>query len=202
MSNSKNRESFILHVMNGGFTRAAQAFSKLVGKAVKVSNAPVTHLRHNDFSHIPEAKGDLYVLITQVIGDFSGKSYLVFNEDECQNLCVLTNHVTAASRTPEEMRGDLLTEVDNILSASVIAELSEALQAEIYGDVPVLKKIRANTLKQFIASDSHHADGGADILVANTVFHFNANEQIHPQFIWKISEKAYDLIPSERLAVK
>lgn len=200
MSNQKSRESFIIHVMNNGFTRAASSFSRFLGKNVKITNTQSGLTRHNDLPVVIEGKGDLYILATQIIGSLTGKSYLIFNEEQCQNLTMLAGHASSI-QVNDLMKEALLTEIDNIISAAVISELSEALQIEIYGDVPVLKKIPPSSLQEFLTKENQHTDT-ANSLISNTVFQFNVDKHIHPQFIWKLSEKIFDMIPSERLTVK
>jgi chemotaxis protein CheY-P-specific phosphatase CheC len=198
MSNQRSRESFLIHVMNNGFLRAANSFSKFVGKNTRVTHSQPTALRRAEFS-ASDAKGNQYVLTTQIIGELSGKSYLIFNEEECHNLTMLVGH-TSSTPTTDQMKEALLIEVDNIISASVIAELSEALQIEIYGDVPGLKKLPAASLSDFIIKDGSQDMNTAFII--DTVFQFNVDKTILPRFAWKVSDKVLDIIPSERLAVK
>lgn len=200
MSNQKSRENFLLHVMNNGFLRAASSFSKFIGKNSRVSHIQPTSIRFNELSYPTDGKGNLYVLTTQVIGELFGKSYLIFNEEEAQNLTMLVGHTSSTHTTEQQMKEALLIEIDNIISASVIAELSEALQIEVYGDVPVLKKIPAPSLNDFVVKDGNQDMNNA--LIIDTTFQFNVDKSILPRFAWKISGKVLDMIPSERLAVK
>lgn len=196
MSN-KNRENFTVQIMNEGFSRASNSFSKFLGKSVKITNSTAALLRQLDFSALSHEKDDVYVLITHIIGDLSGKSYLIFKEDESNHMSMIAGHVSSQSVTPQ-MKEGLLIEIDNIISASVIAELSNALQVEIYGDVPVIKKLKASELKDFINNDALSGDA-TNAVLTSTTFQFNVHEGIHPQFIWKLSSKVFDLIPTEKL---
>lgn len=200
MSNQKSRESFLVHVMNNGFSRAAASFSRFMGNNVKISTIQAGIAKHNDLPITPDGKGDIYILITQIIGELSGKSYFIFNEDQSNNLAMLAGH-SSSVHVDEPMKEALLTEIDNIISAAVISELSEALQMEIYGDVPILKRIPQAALREFIDKENQHADA-AGSLISSTVFQFNVDKHIHPQFLWKLSEKVFDMIPSERLITR
>src|SRR5690349_3093901 len=85
--NNKSRENFIIHVMNSGFTRAANSFGSLVGRPVRITNSASVLIRHDhDFSCFSEEKGDLVVLTTQIIGSISGKSFLIFSDEEAQEI--------------------------------------------------------------------------------------------------------------------
>src|SRR4051812_9663514 len=119
----QSRENFLIHVMNNGFDRAAASFSQLTQRPVKIVNAQSILVRHdNDFSYISTEKGELYVLITQVIGGFSGKSFLIFNTDESQEIF----RTLSSSHSSQLLNEAFLLEIDNIMSASVIAELADS----------------------------------------------------------------------------
>ena len=195
MNDRIRRENFVVHVMNAGFERAANSFAKFIGKDVQVTNTKSFLIRHDDdFSYISEEEGLLYVLVTEVIGSLYGKSYLIFNETETQVVNQLLSTAEAS------MKDAILMELDNIISASVISELSNALKLSIYGDVPNLKKMHAIDLQEFIRADSNEKDP-ASIILTNTTFLFDRHQEIHPQFIWKLSTSIFDKVPAEQVAV-
>jgi chemotaxis protein CheY-P-specific phosphatase CheC len=189
---SKTRENFIIHVMNNGFSRAAHSFSSLVARPIRITNSSSVLIRHdNDFSCFSEEKGDLVVLTTQIIGTISGKSFLIFSEDESKEI------FRTLKNSNQSMQEAFLLEIDNIISASVIAELSNSLGIEVYGDVPQLLRIHSRDLQGFMNGEIKRDDPSSMIL-SNTTFHFE-KERVHPQFIWKLSSKVFDIIPEEKL---
>lgn len=193
------RENFIVHLMNLGFGRAAGSFSKFIGKPVKITNTKSILIRHDDdFSYISEEEGNLYVLVTQIVGNLYGKSYLIFNETECNDISQL---ISGDSGVTEKMKEAILMELDNIISASVITELSDNLKLDIYGDVPLLKKMHAFDLQEFVSNDINETDPSS-VIFTNTTFQFDHHREVHPQFIWKISTKIFDKVSSENLMVK
>jgi chemotaxis protein CheY-P-specific phosphatase CheC len=194
----KSRESFVLHAMNVGMVRAAKSFSILLNSPVRTSPPQILTLEHNDnFLRLKESDGDVYVLITQVIGDVNGRSYLMFNDEECNALLKLIRKEGVFNDTLKEA---FLMEIDNIVSAAVITELSDLLKGEIYGDVPQIKKISGKALYDFIAADKEAIEHGN--LVVNTGFNLEKNSKIHPQFIWKLSPSLLEMIPSNLIAVQ
>ena len=200
MSIQKSKESFVVHLMNNGFSRAAVSFSKFMGNNIKIASTQSGIARPDDLPVTVSGKGDLYIIVTQVIGELSGKSYLIFNEEQSHSLTMLACHASSV-QVNEQMKEAVLTEIDNIISAAVISELSEGLQMEIYGDVPVLKRIPISGLKEFISKENQSMDTSAS-LICNTAFQLNVDKHIHPQFIWKLSEKIFDMIPSEKLSIR
>ncbi len=193
--NTRNRENFLIHVMNSGFERAAASFSRLINRSVKIVNGQSILIHHDrDFSYISEEQGDLHILVTQIIGDISGKSFLIFNRDESQEIFKILN----LSVSNDALHEAFLLELDNIISASVIAELSNSLDLEIYGDVPQLIKIHAKDLQQFMAKDEKREEPSS-VIFCNTTFQFDKHERIHPQFIWRLNSKVFELIPEQKV---
>jgi len=190
----QNQENYLIHVLNSGFERAAVSFSKLINRQVRIVNTQSLVLRHNDhFSYISEEQGDLHILVTQVIGDITGKSYLVFNRDECSEIFKALN-----SNPSVALQDAFLLEIDNIISASVIAELSNALELEVYGDVPQLIKIQGQDLREFMRKEISK-DGPSSVIFSNALFQFDNRERVHPQFIWKMSSRIFEMIPVDKI---
>lgn len=192
---NRSRENFLIHVMNTGFERAATSFSRLINKQVVISNAQSVLIRHDDnFSCLSEGEGDLYILITQIIGEISGKSFLIFNQDESLEIF----KAVGLNVRDTVLNEAFLLELDNIMSASVVSELSNALGLEIYGDVPQLVKIHSRNLQEFMEAEVSK-DDPSSIILSNTTFQFEKSGRVHPQFIWKISSEVFELIPKKEI---
>jgi chemotaxis protein CheY-P-specific phosphatase CheC len=190
----QNRESYLIHIMNAGFTKAATSFSKLINRQVRIINSQSVIIRHDDdFSCISEEQGDLYVLITQIIGDITGRSFLILNEDESKEIFSLMNTSVANSA----LREAFLLEIDNIISASVIAEISNSLDLDVYGDVPRLSKVHARDLQEFLIGKTM-TDESSSMILTNTTFLLDSKEKIHPQFIWRLSSRIFDMISDKK----
>lgn len=194
MTNLKKCEQFIVHMLSQGFENAANSFGKILNRNIKVSTSQSVVIRNDSaFSYISEEQDDVYVLVTNLMGDFSGRSYLIFSREEADEIA---KSVLQESSGNEKLREAMLLEVDNILSASVISEMSNSLGASVYGDVPRLKRMRADELQVFI-SGTKESQETYSIIYFVTTFRFD-NERIHPQFIWKLSSHVFELIPSEK----
>ncbi|RAW01018.1 chemotaxis protein CheC [Pseudochryseolinea flava] len=195
----KNRESFVTHAMNGGMARAARSFSIMLGATVKTSPSQILNLdNENNFARLKDQDQELFVLVTQMIGDFNGKSYLIFNIEEAIAIAKVLRK--DEKELDERLREAFLMEIDNIVSAAVISELSDVLKAEIYGDVPMMKRLSGSSLYDFIAADKDPRDHG--LLVINTGFTVDKHPNIHPQFIWKFSPVLLEMIPANVIAVQ
>ncbi len=197
MKTQKQRETFIVHMLNKGFENAAQSFSKIVNRNIKISTSQSLVIRHDsDFSYVSEDSDEVYVMITQLMGDFSGKSYLIISREEADEIF---RSVSVKKKFEEHLHDALLLEIDNILSASVISSISDTMRSVVYGDVPRLKKVHGEELHDFLKEnqDPHET---FSIIYSMATFKFDTREKIHPQFIWKISSRIFDLIPEEAVA--
>jgi len=97
---------------------------------------------------------------------------------------------------PEEdsLKEAFLLELDNIISASVISALSDALKIEIYGDVPQVKKMPSAALRNFISTDKDPKET-ASMLVTRTLFTLDKIQEVSPLFIWKLSPSILEAVP-------
>lgn len=189
---NKDQNNFIIHTMNTGFSRAADSFSKLVGKPVRIKNSQSVIIKNvKRFSYVSDEEGDLLILVTKLIGDISGESYLIFNQEESEEIAYA---LYGGNKTSTELLEAFLLEVDNIISASVISDLSNALKIELYGDVPELIRIHSNQLEAFMNSEIGKHNPSC-IIFSNTTFYFDSHDRVHPQFVWKLSSKIFDLVP-------
>jgi chemotaxis protein CheY-P-specific phosphatase CheC len=188
-----NRENFLTQVMNTGFNKAAHSFSMIIQRSVTVANSQPVQIHQSDFSYSFEEQGDLYILITHLIGNISGKSFLIFSNAESKEIF----KALKLSTSNDALKEAFLLEIDNIISASVIAELSNSLNVEIYGDVPQLVKVHSKGLQAFMHKEMNSEDP-TSMLFCKTAFQFDKDESIHPQFIWKLSSRIFEMIPIEK----
>jgi chemotaxis protein CheY-P-specific phosphatase CheC len=96
------------------------------------------------------------------------------------------------------LREAFLMEIDNIISASVISEISNTLKLDIYGDVPQLSKIHARDLQEFLIGKTM-TDEPSSMILTNTTFLLDSKEKVHPQFIWKLSSKIFEMISDKKI---
>jgi chemotaxis protein CheY-P-specific phosphatase CheC len=189
-------QKYISAIMNKGFEKAAKSFSHMVGGALSFAHSSTTLIaEEQDFTYVSGEKGELMVLSTNMIGDLSGRSYLILSEQERREIC------QAASPTrplDEKLQEALLLEIDNIVSASVIGQLADDLGIEVYGDVPQLQYVKAERIRQFLSS-SISQESHVGMLLCNTTFLLGTHDHIHPQFIWKLSTKVFHMIQQQAI---
>jgi chemotaxis protein CheY-P-specific phosphatase CheC len=184
-------EDFVAQLMKRGFERAANSFSRMMN--IKVSGAS-TKTRvipsKNEGEYVVQEVGEVYVLTTSLIGQLSGKSYLILSQQECHEIY---QTLFPNRKMDEVMLEAILLELDNIISAAVVSELVDALQIEVFGDVPALKRINSDRLKEFLAGD-YKKEEPSSIIISSTSFILGDRNKISPQFIWKLSPKIFEMI--------
>jgi chemotaxis protein CheY-P-specific phosphatase CheC len=188
---TKSREEKLARIMSAGFERAARSFSNLINRKVKITkcHAVLVQPTRSQMA-VAEESGHLYVLVTQIIGDVSGKSFLIFNEAESEEVFKAMN----LKKSSDAMNEAFLLEIDNIISASVIAELATALGLEVYGDVPELNRVPGQDLNAFIVAEAGD-ESHSSLIFCNATFQFDERDSIHPQFVWNLSNRIFDAIP-------
>jgi chemotaxis protein CheY-P-specific phosphatase CheC len=174
---------------------AADAFSKMAGEKVLVHQFDLTIGAPDAKAVLPEGfEASLHVLTTEVKGNLEGKSYLVFNQSDTKRICKVfaPGQPVYAGEGLGELEEALLLELDNILSAAVITQLSNFLDTFIYGGVPGLRTLTPGEALNRFGAETQHFD---------VVFHIHARfksyrTNLQPSFIWYFKSEFLEAIRS------
>ena len=177
----------VTSLMNKGFERSAQSFSEMVKTPVTCANTKMVFMQSSHNFSWGSKHGKLMVIITEVIGELSGRSYLIIPEDDRKKICASVLPTGQLNETLEEA---MLMEVDNIISAVVISQIANVLNIEVFGDVPQVQYIKADQLSLLL--DTRIKDNVFEVLTCATTFYLNDHD-IHLPFIWKLSSKILSL---------
>lgn len=184
------QENYIKDIVEAGFKKAAMAFSALAKKEVSIDSVVLKYLESpHQLDHLLPLADHLVMLTTDMIGELKGKSYLVLSREESEKVIQACTPMNLANQ--EIGLGDaLLLELDNILSASVITEISNRLNLKIYGDIPSIKKCATSEALDLLKKDFLHYQNTQHeiLLVSSTHFHFKNEVHLRPQFIWKFNQ--------------
>ncbi len=172
---------------------AADAFSKMAGEKVLVQQFDLTIGTPGARAVLPEGfEAALHVLTTEVKGNLEGKSYLVFNQSDTKRICQVfaPGQATYTGEGLGELEEALLLELDNILSAAVITQLSNFLDTFIYGGVPGLRTLSHGEALTRFGAETEHFD---------VVFHIHARfksyrTNLQPSFIWYFKSEFLEAI--------
>jgi chemotaxis protein CheY-P-specific phosphatase CheC len=201
MDKTVSRENFVIQMMNMGFSKAVDSFSRMVGKKVTLAHSNVTLVKsQSEYLNSYNKSANLLVLTTQMIGELTGKSYFILSDVETVEIAKSVYKISGDKLTAEVCQAILL-EIDNIISASVIGQVSNSINKEVYGDVPSLQQIKGDAIQAFIKNDFSILKP-ENFVVITVTFNVDGPTKIHPQFIWKLSSKIFELIPNETLVYK
>ena len=176
-------------IINLGYQHASTSFSMLTGQNVKAGNTICDICTDENYcmKHVGHLK-DLTVVQTDIIGQLSGTSYLIFNDEEKKAVTGMSLDAFGGPTCVGETA--MLKEIDNIVAAAVITELANALNVNIYGDVPTLYEV-----SNIEESHGFMNKAPGDIYVqASANFFFDGYQGIAPVFIWNIDKKIMSLI--------
>jgi chemotaxis protein CheY-P-specific phosphatase CheC len=182
-------------VIQIGLAKAADTLSFFVKEKVLLQ---LNEVKVNDGSATwPSPKmgtAQNYVIRTELRGDIMGVAYLVFDEQEAQQLA----NIQAWGRVQEEMKEALLMEVGNILTAAVITQFANILQRNMHGHVPELSLLPSSALGALIGL-GHSAEFNA--ISFKAVFR-SESVDVKPEFVWFMEKKFFgainDLVSGEK----
>lgn len=175
----------IAAVMKAGCQRAAQAFSAFVRQEVGSEIQFLTTVAAAQADLISYPTDNATLVITDIIGEAGGRSYLVLSAAEgalIQNLCLPSMSNAEQRATLSEA---VLKELDNVLSAAMITEFSNALHLSIYGGVPHLLTLSVDDLKKKFHED-FHTESDSHCWWVKVRFIFKSKDYLQPQFVWKL----------------
>ncbi|MEQ8238927.1 MAG: hypothetical protein RIA69_06925 [Cyclobacteriaceae bacterium] len=140
-----------------------------------------------------ETNYNVHIIKTELMGDLKGTSYLIFSDAEVNKIfkaCLPEKFLKDNSPENELMKMGFLTEIDNMVAASVITEFSNSLNLEIYGMVPTLEVKKSLEVNRFLENEAGELDH---------IVHFKANFHgteldIAPDFLWILHEDFIDKI--------
>jgi chemotaxis protein CheY-P-specific phosphatase CheC len=193
---SENKMPFENHLKSAfqsGYSNAANSLSQLINNKTQCSKAdPGMHdlesaffSEHKSFN----SQGNNRIIMTDIFGDVTGKSYLVLSEIDFN---LLTSGIPESKDPMVNLKEEFLKELDNILSASVITCLSNELKLKMYGDVPTLLESVSSKVEDIIYDD--FIDESEEVYINSTLFSFENHEQAKPLFVWVLDSKIFSTI--------
>ncbi|MEP2026569.1 MAG: chemotaxis protein CheC [Reichenbachiella sp.] len=192
-------------ILKFGLSKAAQAFKSILNSEATLVGISSSLDRIDDVpKYCTKSDGKTHLLKTELVGDLKGFCHLIFSEHEVQKIqnAGLPEEVLM-NNNPETrlMKLEFLTEIDNMVAGSVVTQLANFLDLEIYGNVPSLHVMQAGEVNKYIKAESAVYDSAVE---------FRANFSIpelgvEPEFVWllqenflsKIKEKAENVLAKE-----
>lgn len=180
-----------------GYEKASKSFSSLSGEQVNVKNFELFFGEATDLLQKIVKTKNPSVLITDIIGEAKGRSYLVFSEKDAQAIPDMLLQKMKGLESNPDFTEIILKEVDNMVSAAVITEFSNQLDLKIYGDVPkIIFPDEANN--EWLQNEVEHNEDMFAIL-SSANFAFENNVEICPYFIWILDKQFYSVLNHKKL---
>ena len=182
---SCREQHIIRELLSTGYAHAARSLATLVNQPVSAEIMLFTVSRIGVSEAIYYPEGNATLILTDIIGEVGGRSYLLLSEPECVALFGMCLPATGTERQHAGLGEELLKEIDNIVSAAMITKLSEALDVRIFGGVPHAFTSSAVSIKAKIKEDMAHqkSDG---LLMVSARFLFETDASLQPQFFWSL----------------
>lgn len=177
-------------IVHDGYTRAANSLSTILGHHVTVNNEKIViqkDTRHIAMSFVNHE--NIRLVITRIIGELRSESYLLLTHEEESIICGMCRNAFGGTSVENSV---IVKEIDNILSAAVVTELSNALKLKIYGGVPELYYAKNNISLAELMNNAQ--DEGDYFIITNSNFKFEGHGSISPVFIWKFEHKLLTLL--------
>ncbi|MEM7549440.1 MAG: hypothetical protein AAF363_07195 [Bacteroidota bacterium] len=194
---SKEDRKNARQIIEKGYAKAVKSLSNISGKYFKLIDPEITFgLSLTDLPLIENEQKEFILLTTDIIGQFRGRSYLMLSEEESDKIVEACYPDLDHDIQNHEIRESILLELDNILSASVIAEFANFLGVQVYGDVPQIMKTNNAELKEMMKNDfKNDRDHEYIFAISNTRFSLEPEElSLSPQFVWKLTREFLDAV--------
>ncbi len=185
----KKELDFANKLMSLALANAAAAFSLMANIEIRLQSAEV-QLKPIDEDIKPafSAEEKLSVLVSQVIGDMPAHSYLIFRPVDATKLAMLC--LPPSMQNNEEMQQALKIEIANILTASVVTQLSNFFKVQIFGYVPNFLTLTKKEIRQTIEKEMEK-ETVSFFLKTNFIA---PNLEIQPDFIWTFNQTFIDMV--------
>ena len=178
---NKNEFEVASKLIKGGFASAKDTFEQIL-------QTPIAIQRIDDDEYaikrlVLHGGQRAHVLKTELKGELSGSCYLLFTDEEVNNImktCLPESIIADESNDGHQARMEFLKEMDNMVAAAVVTQFANYLGILLYGDVPELESMKLNAIDDYLEGEAMKFDA---ILHFKAIF--NGPElAISPHFVW------------------
>ena len=181
MANSVVQNDILKELFNISLSKAADSLSFFIRNKIFIKDLQLDSDNPSNIELISEQFNDANVVLkTSIKGEFTAETYLLFSDQDITNFFKVAHPINPDAKLEDELSREFLLEVDNILTASVVTELSNILDIGIYGDVPQLVT-DTQAIKQQLSSDPE------SVRCLQVIARYVSDGLvIEPRFIWFI----------------
>lgn len=146
----------IKEIISIAFSKSADSFALMAKQKILISYAdlkfsqPPKVLINSDY----DPKEELITVISNLIGDLSGKIMLIFNKTDRENLvksCMGMEYVE--DEEFKKIEEAFLLEFGNIITGSIVTQFSNIFHLKMHGEVPFIKSGLITYIMDFVTKD-------------------------------------------------
>jgi len=171
-----------------GLSKAALAFKSILGCETELKSIDTSLEQVGDVpQYCTKAEGKTHLLKTELVGDLKGFCHLIFSAQEVQkiqNACLPEEVLVNNNPETRLMKLEFLTEIDNMVAGSVVTQLANFLDLEIYGNVPSLHVMQAEEVNKYIKAETSVYDSKVEFRAIFSI----PDLGIQPEFVWLLQE--------------
>jgi chemotaxis protein CheC len=170
------RRDGLKEVASIGAGHAATALSQLTDRRIMISVPQVRRIEYDEVPRMMAGFGDhVAVVMMRMLGDLTGRSLLVFGEQDAVRLCdLILRRDPGPARAMGEMEQSGLKEVGNIVCSAYLTALSNFMGMMLLPSVPTLTTGSTNAA---IASAVDPQELGSDLVFCvDTAFRAEGSE--------------------------
>lgn len=185
---NKEQQHYLKALLSDAMTNASASLSGMLGIEVTHDHLQMFFSQGRTKVY-PCYKTDpsVVMLVTPLMGDISGKSFLVFDLNDVELIMTL-NPIKASSLSGDILRETLLKEIDNVVSAAFITTVANRLQIPMFGDVPEMHNQSPAIINDVL---NQYQPGDINSVVCQSTFLSPKYSQFNPQFIWKFNAPVF-----------
>lgn len=183
-----------MELLNIGLASSADAFSSTIGEKVLINKLKFNYRSNSKHFRFPKLEGkESLVLKSDIKGDIPGISFLVFDALSVDSLGRRALPPSMRDLPDEEipgMREEMLVELDNILTASVVSQLANYFKTSMYGAVPRKQMMGPVEVESLLKREGRKFRPN---VMVSTQF-YTATMPVGPSFIWLFQYEFIDAI--------
>lgn len=167
-----------------GLSKAALSLERILNSRVELESIYFPRRKINGFSSYCSKKGkETHLIKTLILGELAGTCHFIVSKEEVekmQNKCLPSAILSGDTAENKMMKLEFITEIANIVVASVITELANYLNVKSHGHVPALHIMNNKEVHQYIHAESVVMDYDVQF---RTTFYVEELD-VEPEFIW------------------
>lgn len=194
---NKELQQIIIEALENG----TRAMGMMVGPAKLTAVDFYISKKDKEIQYLDTADLMVHLLRTEVVGEFKGASFLALKTIDVYKIherCLPKSVFESDNPKNRALKGAVLLELDNIVSAAVVTVLANSIDASLYGDVPKLKVTSGHKVNEYLTSEFTKFNDAINVKATIQV----DEADMTLSFIWIMEGAFYEAITSEGQTVE